>query len=280
MTLFEPLVLIRGAGDLGSGVAYRLVRAGFPVVMTELPTPVLVRTTVSYGSCVLNRTVVVEGIRARRAETPEEALQMIDEGLLPVMVDPEGQMIPALHPAVVVDARVAKVNLDTKIDDAPLVVALGPGFTAGVDCHAVVETNRGHFLGRVYWHGSAEPDTGKPARVNGKESERVLRAPNDGLLVQVAVIGDFVKAGAVIARVGDTPVYAPFDGAIRGLIDVETQVTAGLKIGDVDPRAKREHCFTISDKSLAVAGGVLEAVLSAPQIRSLLHTRSDTKARP
>jgi xanthine dehydrogenase accessory factor len=274
MTLFKALVLIRGAGDLGSGVAYRLVKAGFPVVMTELAVPMLVRTTVSYGACVTNRTVVVEGIMARQS-TVEEAPTLIDQGMIPVIVDPEGQMIATLKPAVVVDARVAKVNIDTTLNDAPLVIALGPGFTAGIDCHAVIETNRGHHLGRVIWQGSAEPDTGKPARVEGKESERVLRAPHDGLITQVAVIGDFVKAGAVIAKVGDTPIRAPFDGVIRGLIDIETYVTAGIKIGDLDPRAKREHCFTISDKSLAIGGGVLEAVLSAPQVRPLLLTKSE-----
>jgi xanthine dehydrogenase accessory factor len=271
MPLFDVLVLIRGAGDLGSGVAYRLIKAGFPVVMTELANPLLVRGTVSYGSAVPYGSVIVEGITAHRA-TPDQVAFRLDEGTIPVVVDPGSETIRTLRPEIVVDARIAKVNLDTTINDAPLVVALGPGFTAGVDCHAVVETNRGHSLGRVYWQGSAEPDTGLPARLNGKEGERVLRAPHDGELVQVVAIGDFVKTGDVIARVDKTPILAAFDGVLRGMLDNPAHVTAGLKIGDLDPRAKREHCFTISDKSLAIGGGVVEAVLSAPQIHRLIRS--------
>ncbi len=203
----------------------------------------------------------------------------LDEGTIPVIIDPGKDSIAALRPAVVIDARVAKINLDTRIDDAPLVIALGPGFTAGVDCHAVIETNRGHKLGRVFWEGSAEPDTGIPGSVAGKESERVLRAPADGIVTPVVMIGEYVKAGTLIARVGDAPVTAPFDGVLRGLVDNDIPVTAGLKIGDVDPRAKREYCFSISDKSLAIGGGALEAIFSAPQIRPLLHTHAAVTPR-
>jgi len=270
MPLFDIPVLIRGAGDLGSGVAYRLVKAGFPVVMTELEHPLLVRTTVSYGMAVSYGSVVVEGITARRA-TIAEVPALLAEDVIPVLVDPEGQSVNALRPPVVVDARLAKVNLGTTIHDAPLVIGLGPGFIAGVDCHAVIETNRGHWLGRVIWQGNAEPDTGRPARLNGKEGERVLRAPHNGELIQLISTGDFVKIGDVIARVDNTPIIAPFDGVLRGIIDNPIHVTAGLKIGDVDPRAQREHTFTISDKSLAIGGGVVEAVLSAPQIRQLIR---------
>jgi xanthine dehydrogenase accessory factor len=270
MALFaNVLTLIRGAGDLGSGVAYRLIKAGCPVIMTEIASPLMVRTTVSYGTAVFYTSVIVEGIAAR-CVTLDEVPALLADGILPVLVDPGGESILALHPAVVVDARVAKVNLGTAISDAPLVIGLGPGFTAGVDCHAVVETNRGHSLGRVIWRGSAEPDTGVPARVNGKEAERVLRAPHDGELAQTVAIGEFVRAGSVIARVDETPIIAPFDGVLRGLMDNPTHVTAGLKIGDLDPRARREQCFTISDKSLAVGGGVVEAIFSAPKIRQLL----------
>src|SRR5258708_2883520 len=260
MPFFDALVLIRGAGDLGSGVAFRLFKAGFPVAMTELANPLLVRTTVSFGSAVLNRSAIVEGITARCA-TQEQVAPFLDEGVIPVIIDPGKDSIAILRPAVVIDARVAKVNLDTRMDDAPLVIALGPGFTAGVDCHAVVETNRGHKLGRVFWEGSAEPNTGIPRSVAGKESERVLRAPVNGIVTQVQMIGEYVKAGSVVARVGDMPVTAPFDGVLRGLVDGDVQVTAGLKIGDVDPRAKREYCFSISDKSLAIGGWRLEAVV-------------------
>jgi xanthine dehydrogenase accessory factor len=279
VTVFDILVLIRGAGDLGSGVAYRLIKAGFPVVTTEIASPLMVRTTVSYGTAVFYTSVIIEGITARRA-TIDEVPALLNQGILPVLVDPGGESIRALRPAVIVDARVAKVNLDTSISDAPMVIGLGPGFTAGVDCHAVVETNRGHSLGRVIWQGSAEPDTGVPARVNGKEAERVLRAPHDGELVQVVAIGELVRAGSVIAHVDETPILAPFDGVLRGLIDNPIHVTAGLKIGDLDPRARREHCFTISDKSLAVGGGVVEAIFSAPQIRQFFPAAQPTQTKP
>ncbi|MEP7288035.1 MAG: selenium-dependent molybdenum cofactor biosynthesis protein YqeB [Chloroflexota bacterium] len=277
MALFDTLILIRGAGDLGSGVAYRLFKAGFPIAMTELAHPLLVRTTVSYGACVHNGGVIVGGVAARRvsyAQVPE----MIMHDVISVIVDSSREAIAALRPTVVIDARVAKVNLDTTLQDAPLVIALGPGFTAGVDCHAVIETNRGHHLGRVIWEGSAEPDTGQPGNVNGKVGDRVLRAPVDGAVTQVVVVGEYVQAGAIIARVADQPIIAPFDGVLRGLVDNDTVVRAGLKIGDLDPRAKREYCFTISDKSLAIGGGAVEAVLSAPQLQGVLH-RSKLDAR-
>src|SRR5450432_1597497 len=190
MPFFEPVVLIRGAGDLGSGVAFRLFKAGFPVAMTELANPLLVRTTVSFGTAVINRSAIVEGITARHA-THDQVSAFLAEGVIPIIIDPSKDSIAALRPAVVIDARVAKVNLDTQIDDAPLVIALGPGFNAGVDCHAVIETNRGHKLGRVFWEGSAEPDTGLPGSVAGKEGERVLRAPVDGTVTQVQIIGEY-----------------------------------------------------------------------------------------
>jgi xanthine dehydrogenase accessory factor len=170
-----------------------------------------------------------------------------------------------LAPSVIVDARVAKYNIDTTIHDAPLVIALGPGFTAGVDCHAVIETNRGHDLGRVIWHGSAEPNTGVPGSVGGKTVDRVLRAPIDGTVTQIALLGQRVKGSQLLALVNGEPVYAPFDGVLRGIIDNDVAVKKGMKIGDLDPRAKREYCFTISDKSLAIGGGVVEAVMSKLQ---------------
>ena len=268
--LFEQvLVLILGGGDLASGVAYRLVKAGFPVAITELPRPTMVRTPVSYGAAAVHRAVIVEGIPARLAEFAQVP-DILATGTIPILIDPDSRAVQALKPAVVVDARIAKVNLGLRITDAPLVIALGPGFTAGVDCHAVVETNRGHQLGRVFWQGSAEPDTGIPGAVNGKEAERVLRAPVDGVVWQYKVPGQRVTAGTLLARVGEVPVVAPFDGVLRGLIDEEVTVTKGLKIGDIDPRLRQENCFTLSDKSLAVGGAVVEAVFSASPIRALL----------
>lgn len=276
----NPLILLRGGGDLASGVAYRLRKVGLPVVITELAKPLAVRTTVSYGMAAVYGAVIIEGIVARRATLANlpELYAMLDAGIIPVLIDPEGASIAALEPAVVIDGRVAKTRLDTHIDQAPLVIALGPGFVAGEDCHAVIETNRGHHLGRVYWRGSAEPDSGLPATLNGRQAERVLRAPCDGLVTQVAVIGCVLREGQVIARVGETPVHAPFDGVLRGLIDDDTPVVKGMKIGDLDPRVRREHCFTISDKSLAVGGGALEAVLAVPLIRAILNVRQSWSA--
>ena len=169
---------------------------------------------------------------------------------------------PPLKPDVLVDAIIAKRNLGTRITDAPLVIALGPGFTAGVDAHAVVETNRGHYLGRVIHQGGAEPDTGVPGEIAGHGIDRVLRAPAAGVFQSVRAIGDTVAAGEMVATVGEAPVVAPLGGVLRGLLRDGLKATAGMKVGDVDPRAKREHCFTISDKALAIAGGVLEAVLA------------------
>jgi xanthine dehydrogenase accessory factor len=258
-------VLIKGAGDLASGVATRLRRCGFPVVMTELPEPLVVRRTVSFAEAVYEDEIAVEGIVARRVIGAAEARQAFDRGIIPVLVDPDADCRAELGPRVLVDAIVAKRNTGTQPGDAPLVIALGPGFTAGVDCHAVVETNRGHSLGRVIWHGSAEPDTGVPGEVAGRGRERVLRAPADGVLDALAQIGDRVGEGQVVATVDGQELCAGIAGVLRGLLRPGIRVTAGLKVGDVDPRGVREHCFTVSDKSLAIAGGVLEAILSGPQ---------------
>lgn len=258
----DTLVLLRGGGDLATGAVARLVRAGFPVVVLELPRPLVVRRTVAVATAVLQGEITVEDLHARRVDSAATAVRLAREGVVPVLVDPEGTTLPHLRPTVLVDARMAKRNLGTHPTDAPLVVALGPGFTAGEDCHAVVETARGHFLGRVYWQGQALPDTGTPGLVQGYGRERVLRAPVAGTVQALVEIGDMVQAGQALALVDGEAVHAPFPGVVRGLIADGTPVPAGLKIGDIDPRGVREHCFTISDKALAVGGGVLEAVLT------------------
>ena len=263
-------VLVRGGGDLATGVIYRLYRAGFPVAVTEVETPLAVRRTVAFAQAVYDGAITIEGITGRLITTPEAILPLWEEGIVPVLVDPQARVREHLPFIVLVDAIMAKRNTGTHITDAPLVVALGPGFTAGVDCHAVVETMRGHFLGRVYWSGSALPDTGTPGNVMGYDKERVLRAPCDGHITPLVDIGDRVEEGQVICTVEGEPVRAPFPGVLRGLVHPRVHVRAGMKIGDVDPRARPEHCFTISDKSLAVGGGVLEAVLAAPQVRERL----------
>jgi xanthine dehydrogenase accessory factor len=277
MLLFpKVLVLIKGGGDLGTGVAWRLHKAGFPVAVTELAQPLVVRRTVAFASAVYDGEIAVEGVTAWQAKDVDEARQLIEDGIIPILVDPECQARLELKPAVLIDAVMAKRNTCTKITDAPLVAALGPGFTPNVDCHCVIETQRGHNLGRVLWNSPAQPNTDIPGEIGGKSAERVLRAPCDGTVAGIRKIGEKVKAGEVVARVdggevnkgtaGD--VVASFDGVLRGLAHDGLAVKAGMKIGDVDPRAKREHCFTISDKSLAIGGGALEAILEWLQVTS------------
>ena len=275
MAFFDrALIVVRGGGDLASGVVYRLYRAGFPVVVSELETPLLVRRTVSYGEAIYSGSITVEGITSRLASHIEEAKRLLAAGDVPVIVDPGGILFTQLQPVVVIDARMVKTNLGTTLDDAPLVVALGPGFTAGVDCHAVIETNRGHNLGRVICDGPTEPDTGTPGKIEGQTHTRVLRAPAHGHVHPHAAIGDTLQEGQPIAAVAGQPITAPFNGVLRGLIHERVLVTPGMKIGDLDPRAQHENCYTISDKSLAVGGGALEAVLAASQVRRYLAQAS------
>jgi xanthine dehydrogenase accessory factor len=270
-SIFDGLVLIKGAGDLATGVALRLFRCGFRIAMTEIPEPMMVRRTVSFSEAVYNGTMVVEGVEAVRVVDCPQALRVIADGKIPVLVDPLAACRCDLHPAVLIDAIMAKQNIGTGISDAPLVIALGPGFTAGVDCHAVIETNRGHRLGRVIDSGSAEPNTGQPGEVGGKSTERLLRAPVDGVVEAVSSIGDMVNAGQTVAQVDGVPVKAEIPGVLRGMIRSGIRVPAGTKIGDVDPRADIEDCYQASDKSLAIAGGVLESIFTCQPHRFIFE---------
>jgi len=253
------IVLIKGAGDLATGVAYRLFKSGLSVVMTEIQRPTVVRRTVSFAEAVYQQRHTVEGITARLVPNWQAAKALLKQRQIPVLVDPTGMEAQKLNPLMVVDAIIAKGNTGTKITDAPLVVGLGPGFTAGGDVHAVVETNRGHYLGRVLWQGCAQPNTGAPGPVNGYTNERLLRAPIAGIFVPCVPINSIVKAGDTLGFVDCQPVQAKICGTLRGLIKGGIWVTKGLKIGDIDPRCQSDHCYTISDKALAIAGGVLEA---------------------
>lgn len=259
------LVVVRGAGNLATGVILRLVRSGYRVVALESPRPTTIRRTVALSEAVYDGTAEVEGLRARRVEGLGEIRAALAEGVVPVVVDPEAALVPALRPAALVDAILAKRNLGTRVGQAPAVIALGPGFEAGRDADAVVETAPGHDLGRVILSGSAAPNTGLPGEVGGKSSERVVRAPCAGEVIEVRSIGDTVRAGEPLLLV-DTPagrvsVPSPLDGVLRGLIRPGVRVPEGEKIADVDPRGRPEYCRTVSDKARAVAGGVLEALL-------------------
>lgn len=255
------LILIRGAGDIASGIALRLRRAGFSVVMTDIEKPTAIRRTVAFSEAIVHGETRVEEITARCARDSKEAQDLLGQGILPVLVDPEGRCIPELKPDAVVDGILAKRNLGTAMTDAPIVVGVGPGFTAGVDCHAVVETMRGHTLGRTYYEGSALPNTGIPGLIGGFSGERVLRAPADGVFRALAAIGDQVQEGDVAGEVDGRPMLCTLTGVLRGILADGTVVHQGMKAGDIDPRCKVDHCYTASDKALSVGGGVLEAIL-------------------
>ena len=254
------LVIIRGGGDLATGVALRLYRSGMRVVICETAAPTSIRRTVCFSEAVRLGETEVEGIAARRAVLPEVPA-LLAEGIVPVLADPEGDCIRALRPDAVVDAILAKRNLGTTMDMAPVVVAAGPGFTAGTDCHAVVETMRGHYLGRVIYEGSALPNTNIPGLIGGFAGERVLRAPADGVFQGAKQIGDRVRAGDTVGYVAGEPMICTIDGILRGLLADGVPVTRGMKSGDVDPRCEEAYCRCVSDKALAVGGGVLEAIL-------------------
>lgn len=257
----RPLVVIKGAGDLATGVAYRLYKCKLQVIMTEIRYPLVVRRKVAFASAVNEGTVTIEGIKAKLAASAGQACCLLKKKIIPVIVDPEAAVVKELLPQVVVDARMAKRNIDTSKDEASLVIGLGPGFIAGQDVHAVIETCRGHRLGRVIYSGGAIPDTGHPGSVGGFTVERLLRAPVAGVVMTTRSIGEQVEKGEVVAIVESTPVYAQISGLIRGMIKEGVRVAQGTKIGDIDPRKDAEY-DTISDKALAVGGGVLEAVFN------------------
>jgi xanthine dehydrogenase accessory factor len=268
--MVAQIVLLRGGGDLASGVALRLFRAGIRVFITELARPLAVRRMVSFAQAVYDRQVQVEGVVARLSQNPPEVLSLLAAGCIPVLVDPHATSRLELKPLIIVDGRMTKQPPDLDRSWANLVVGLGPGFVAGENCHAVIETRRGPFLGRVIWQGSAEPDTGLPDPVSHFEVERVLRAPVDGILITHAEIGDHLQAGQLVAEVAGVPVTSLFPGILRGLLKSGLVVRKGLKIGDLDPRDDPRLASLVSDKSLAIGGGVLESILSKPEIRRFL----------
>ncbi len=273
----SSLILVRGGGDLATGVAIRLIRSGLRVVVTELSQPLAVRRTVSFAEAVYSGEISVEDITARRVDDPGDSLRVL--GILgkqqvPVLVDPGCTSAKLLHPAVIVDGRMTKRPPEPIGYSPALYIGLGPGFEAGVNCQAVIETRRGPSLGRVFWRGGPDPDTGQP----DGNPQRVLRAPADGVILAHKQIGDHCEAGELIAEIQSqienrkSEIVSPFKGILRGLIHPGLTVTRGMKIGDVDPRDDPHLCQMVSDKALAVGGGVLEAILFRPEVRSHLWT--------
>lgn len=260
--IWQTRVLIRGAGEQASGVAHRLFKSGFKVCLTEISRPLAVRRMVSFCEAVYDQKKTVEGVTALRIAEPAEIFSVWEEGKLPLLVDPENNTKKILNPHVLVDAILAKRNVGTKITDAPLVVGLGPGFEAAKDVHVVIETNRGHNLGRLIFEGEAEPNTGVPGTIAGFSTERVFRAPRNGVFRVVKEIGDMVSERETVARVEGEPIKATISGVVRGILRDGTEVTKGLKAGDVDPRGDRNYCITISEKARALGGAILEAILS------------------
>jgi xanthine dehydrogenase accessory factor len=261
--LNELIIIIKGAGEQASGIACRLYRANFKrILMLETANPLAVRRQVSFCEAVHEGSMNVEGIEAVRVTDDVELNAVWSSGSIAVRVDPKAESLKNSGQNVFIDATLAKRNLGTSISDAPLVIALGPGFTAGIDCHVLIETNRGHDLGRLITTGMAETNTGIPGTIAGYTKERVLRAPTDGLFTTSKQIGDPVKKGDIIGMVGSTEVTAQLDGILRGLIRPGSSVTNRLKIGDIDPRSEAGYCFTISEKARALGGAVLEAILA------------------
>ncbi len=269
------IILIRGGGDLATGVAFRLIRSGLRVAITELPQPLAVRRTVSFAEAIYAGAITIEDLTGRAVSDPTDTLRILNilsKQQVPVLVDPDCASAKALHPSIIVDGRMTK-RPPEPIGYVPrLYIGLGPGFAAGENCQAVVETRRGHALGRVYWHGGPDPDTGAP----DGDPRRVLRAPADGKLVGCKQIGEHCAEGELIAEIqseiddSKSEIVSPFAGVLRGLLHPGLIVTRGLKVGDVDPRDDPRLCQMVSDKALSIGGGVLEAILSRPELRGQL----------
>ncbi len=257
------IAIVRGGGDLGSGVAQALHKSGFKVLILEAEQPKAIRRKVSFAQAVFDGQTIVEDVKAVKAVTKQDIEAIWNQGCVPVCVDPEASLLKEVKADIVIDALLAKQNNGMQKNMAPITIALGPGFHAGKDVDIVIETNRGHNLGRLLYDGYAESNTGIPGSINGYTEERVLRAPCDGHISTRLNIGDEVNKGEIICYIDNQPVQAAIDGVIRGLIMNNLHVTKGCKIGDIDPRGIKEYCFTISDKARTIAGAVLEAILSA-----------------
>ncbi len=264
----DKLVLIRGGGDVASGIAFVLFGYGFRVIITELNEPTMVRRMASFAEAVYQSEMDVMGLVAKRVENVREAFETIEEGKIPMLVDPRGETIVEIRPNILVDARMMKENLDTKITDAPIVIGVGPGFKAGRKVHAVVETSNGSKMGEVVYKGEAEDDTGVPVEIMGYTFERVLWSPIDGVFRTDREIGEQVEEGNVVAHVDHHSLRAQISGVISGLLHSGVDVKKGKKVAEIDPRNMKEYCYIIYDKSLKVGEGVLKAILTLEQMKN------------
>ena len=253
-------MVVRGAGEMASGVIRRLSLAEFEVIALEQEQPDCIRRTVCFAEAVYEHEISIEGVAARLTRSGNSVSSMIADGFVPVFIDTEASLLPILNPSVVVDARMLKQNINVTLDMAAIVIGLGPGFIAGTNCHAAIETNRGFDLGRAIYDGTPQAYTGMPSPVEGISENRLLFSPADGNLKTYKKIGDEVESGERVGEVSDRPVRCRIGGVLRGLARNGLTVKQGQKIGDIDPRGIREYCFRISDKANAVAGGVLEAI--------------------
>lgn len=263
----EHLIIVRGGGDLATGTILKLWNSGFPVLVLETEHPAAIRRQVALCEAMYEGEMTVEGVRCIKISDPSEMERVFKQNAIPILADPNGESIRLLNPEVVVDAILAKRNLGTSKDMAPLTIALGPGFTAGEDTDLVIETKRGHQLGRIIQKGAAIANTGIPGNIGGFTKERVIHAECAGKLREICKIGDLVQKEAAIAVIktpeGDIPVITSISGIVRGLIRDGYEVTKGFKIADIDPReSELQNCFSVSDKARCIAGGVLEAVCS------------------
>lgn len=266
------LALLRGGGDLASGVALRLARSGVQVIITELPQPLAVRRLASFAQAIYDGQIEIESLSGRLASGLDEIDANLRRGEIPVLIDPDARIASLMQFDLLIDGRMTKRKPEPEMHLARFSIGLGPGFTAGLDCHAVVETQRGPFLGRVYWRGSAEADTGQPESVRGHQADRVLRAPVSGTLETQVAIGALIEAGQVVASISGQTLVAPFRGVLRGLLQDGLVVQQGEKVGDLDPRGDPRLVRLVSDKALAIGGGVLEAILSRPDLRARIGT--------
>ena len=265
--MITDTVVIRGAGDVATGIGHRLHRCGYKVLHLDIEKPLVIRRTVAFTQAIFSGEGEVDGVKCIKTDNLEEIKRAWKDDYVAVMIDPKGEIIEELKPDVIVDAIIAKKNIGTNKSMARTTIAVGPGFVAGEDVDVVVESNRGHFLGSIILEGSAAPNTGEPGNIGGFTSQRVIRANADGVIENVKSIGDLVKQGDPIAYIGDTVVEASLDGVLRGLISDKSNVFKGLKIADVDPRGEKEYCYTITEKARAIGGAVLEGILHMEKLR-------------